>query len=98
MRKYDRSGPIREEDFTFKKVATSTKYVIAYGLENFKKMMDIEIDGEISLYDQLDKINGILDVEYNGHFGPNIFIEVDNDYNDLLLWAKVDRILKRFVE
>ena len=98
MRRYDKSGPIKEEDFSFKKVATSTKYVIAYGLENFIKMSDIELDGEKSLYDQLDKIIGVLDVEYNGHFGPNIFIEVDSDFDNLLLWAKVDRILKRFVE
>jgi len=98
MRRYDKSGPIKEEDFTFKKVATSTKYCVPYGLENFIKMSDIEIDGEISLYDQLDKIDGILDVEYNGHFGPNIFIEVDSDHDDLVLWSRVDRILKKFIE
>ncbi len=98
MRRYDRSGPIREEDFTFKKVATSTRYCVPYGLENFKKMMDIELNDDVSLYRLLNNIGGILDVEYNGHFGPNIFIEVDSDHDDLLLWSKVDRILKRFVE
>jgi multidrug efflux pump subunit AcrB len=98
MRKYDKSGPIKEEDFTFKKVATSTNYVIAYGLENFKKMTDIEIHKEKYLDDQLEKIDGILKIEYNGHFGPNIFIEVDNDYDNLVLWSRVDRILRKFVE
>jgi hypothetical protein len=98
MRRTDMSGPIKEEDFTFKKVATSTNYCVPYGLENFKKMMDIELQGDDLLYERLDKIEGILVVDYNGHFGPNIFIEVESDFDNLLLWAKVDRILKRFVE
>ena len=98
MRRYDRSGPIKEENFTFKKVATSTKYCVPYGLENYKKMIDIELDEEKSLYELLDSIEGIVEVDYNGHFGPNIWIEVDSDYDNLVLWSRIDRILKKFVE
>lgn len=62
----------------FRKDLTAMKFAIDVGIENFKKIdnKDNETAGP-QLFDLLANIPGVLWVDYNGHFGPYIFVELD---------------------
>ena len=60
---------------------TRTEYAVAVGVETFRVMTNSpkERDGNAELYDQLNKIPGVSNIEYNGHFGPAIYFRLDFD-------------------
>lgn len=47
----------------------STKYCIDLGLKSFKKVFDRDCLEETSLYEELMKIKGIIEVEYDAMWG-----------------------------
>lgn len=45
------------------------------------------------LYFKLDKLEGVSNVDYNGHFGNYIWLTVDAQYDNDELWKKIDSII-----
>lgn len=63
---------------------TFTRYCIEIEAKAFTAMLDAEEilgRGEPmdSLSDSLEKLPGVNEVEYNGHFGANVFLSLDSD-------------------
>jgi hypothetical protein len=68
-------------------VATSTNYCVPVPLNAFIRLIDSEgINGKLPhdkyLSTRLDKMMGVWDVDYNGHFGSHIFFRLDKEYDN----------------
>ena len=77
----------------------SIKYAI--GLED-KTVLDIAIKdmnvkaGE-TLWEILGKIDGVRDVDYDGHFGNYIYIEIDEDNNTPATWELIYNLINNYL-
>ena len=77
----------------------STKYTI--GLED-KIVLDIlakdmNMEAGETLRELLGKIVGVLDVDYNGHFGNYIYIEVDVDHDISATWNLIYTLIVNYL-
>ena len=70
---------------------TATSYCTELPHKDYSKIIDKEKESEESgtwntLCEDLEKIESVIQVDYNGHFGPNIFftVEEDNRKNDTI--------------
>ena len=66
------------------RVRTATSYQYQISKERFTAIVDR--DNEVETYAemlcaQLEALDGVSDVEYNGHFGANIYLTVDADHD-----------------
>ena len=67
---------------------TSTSYCIEVTVDQFRKIIDRENeqqndgDWENGLNNQLEEIEGVEDVDYNGHFGANIFFRMTAEVDE----------------
>lgn len=62
----------------------STSYAYGLTIEEFQKVTrkdDEEEDYERTLGAKLERLEGVRDVEYNGHFGPFIYYTIDVDHD-----------------
>lgn len=46
----------------------------------------------------MDKIDGVSDTDYNGHFGANIFFTLDMEYDEVTTLGEVKKIIKKWIE
>lgn len=51
---------------------------------------------EKSLYDKLITTHGVRDVNYDGHFGPYVWITVEALADDARTWGKITKILLKY--
>ena len=82
----------------FDRKITSIKYRLDVGIENFKKIMDRDAEGEELLYEWLEAIESVLHIDYDGHYGPYIFIEVEDTRGmDLNFWYQIQHLIDMFI-
>lgn len=62
-------------------ITTATSYCVELSVEVFQKIVDKDDEVEKPLVFVLDELDGVCEVDYNGHFGPNIFFTVDADHD-----------------
>lgn len=67
-----------------KAVAWKTSYTIDVTIEELEK---IEEAGR--LYELLGAILGVSNVDYDGHFGPHIFLDVEKEDDNTDTWDKI---------
>lgn len=79
---------------------TKTSYQIP--LDESFDVIDIEhIDHELLMVDGalhyvLDKIEGVQETEYNGHFGNYVFLSIDNKYDNKKTHNKIEQAINDF--
>lgn len=61
-------------------------------LGNYDICCSVEQFEECNMQQELEKIEGVRDVDYSGHFGDVIFIEVDEPFDD---WSEVESTIIR---
>lgn len=82
----------------YPKEITSVKYCIDVGMETFKKILDRDDEGEDFLYEWLEGVDGVLYVDYDGHFGHYVFVEVEYPKNrDLNFWYEIQKLINMFI-
>ena len=59
---------------------------------DFKKEENDQWDDVLS--QQLDRLEGVNAVDYNGHFGPVVFLTVDIEHDTPELWLKIEKTIK----
>ena len=63
---------------------TAVSFAIQLPVDDFRAIVRLDkarlIDGT-DLFAQLDKLPGVRDVEYNGHFGSCIYYTLDADHD-----------------
>jgi hypothetical protein len=55
---------------------TASSYCVPLSMEQFDKLHPRDVDDEIAFDEELEKL-GAERIEYNGHFGANIFFTVE---------------------
>lgn len=71
-----------------KKDVISKNYCIEISIERMKEILKDD-----SIFDELDKINGITKIEYDGHFGPYIFLTLDVNLDTAKTWALLEELI-----
>jgi len=78
--------------------AFKTSYCIGLTVEEFVRILDGDKkafeDDEKDLSQKLDALDGVYDTDYNGHFGPNVFVTIDKENDNMDTWSKIKELVK----
>jgi len=70
-------------------------------LENFFEIEDKDseaiVNDEKTLADLLDELPFVSNVDYNGHFGSAIYLDMDIDADTEENWNKIQKIIKDYI-
>jgi hypothetical protein len=79
---------------------TQTSYCIEVDFDAFSKLIRSESfhAGFVKTHEQLDvklgELSGNLSsIDYNGHFGPNIFLTIDKENDNVLSRKKISKLI-----
>lgn len=73
------------------------QYALQLSVDNFIKVERKDDDVDYPLFQRLETLERVTKVDYNGHFGPFIFINVDpSETKDTLNLAR--DMIKQYVE
>lgn len=84
-------------------IPTAMSFCIELTKEDFLKIMEVDSKEENegnwdnTLFQKLDKIDGIVDVDYNGHFGANIWLQMDLEFSIREMAEKIKKIVKEHI-
>lgn len=82
--------------------ATATCYALETTIKDLVRIIKRDCKGgnenRKELHEILDSIDGVDQVEYNGHFGPYIFFRVSCDFDNDAVLAKVSDTVKNYLE
>jgi hypothetical protein len=69
-------------------------------IDEFHKIMDADSLGETgeNLFYKLDAIEGVSGIEYDGHFGANVWFTVDNEHDTGKLHNQIEEIINGFIK
>ena len=80
-----------------KKLLVSSTYTIKLSEEVFARIIHKDHESEKpSLYLLLNRIDGITDVDYSGHYGPVIIITLDAEYDTPITWLSIRNIITKY--
>jgi len=77
--------------------ATEIQYALSLDAPTLLKILDKDTISEESLHEHLDKIEAIRDIDYNGHFGPYIYLKLSADHDDSATWCIIHKIIDEYV-
>lgn len=83
---------------------TMKQFCVELTKEEFIKILDKEKEQENNndwdnhLFNELNKIDGVDDTDYNGHFGANIFFSFDVDYDEAATMKAVKKVIEKWVK
>ena len=75
----------------------STNYILDITTEKLSSIMDKDCEADHPLYMLLAKIDGIHDVDYNGHFGPHIYVTLESEYEGGDVWRTVYETIENYL-
>lgn len=81
----------------FKLECVSRSYTIEVDLvkiEASDSEKDIHNKQDEILYNQLSKLEGVSNADYNGHFGPYIWLTIEPEFETPELWLKIENLIK----
>lgn len=84
-----------------KKLLVQSTYSIQVTVDDLLKITrkDNESDsGDDQLYLLLEEISGIKSVDYDGHFGPWIWVTVDKDKDNAETWKRIEGTIKEYLK
>lgn len=83
-----------------KRGATSKAYCIPVGIGLFRAISQTEFDRQVddeTLLDRLSKVDGVFDIEYDGHFGPHLFFSLETQHDTLAKWRQIGKAANAWV-
>lgn len=84
--------------FSFEK--TQTNYNIYVGKKNLLRIMDRDsavLFNSQRLVGRLDALRGVSRIEYDGHFGPCVFVTIDVENDSRDTHAAINKIIKEHI-
>lgn len=83
-------------------VVSSTNYLVQVPMDAFIRIMNSEgINGTLPperfLSRRLDKMMGVWDTEYNGHFGSHIFFRLDKEYDKPETHEAIHNLIREYL-
>ena len=75
-------------------VVTRRSYRVEITVEEMVAILDRDARCFQSLFECLQSLDGVINVEYDGHFGPNVFYDV-NDEDDGPNHKRVMAVIKQ---
>lgn len=76
---------------------TKISYAVEMSKDDFRSIMDYDDESfekdYPSLFDMLLKIEGIEEVEYDGHFGPYLYLDISADASIEAVKQRVNDVL-----
>ena len=88
-------------ELTREKCSPSYSIKIA-DIEDYSNICDY--DGELfyednkQLWDRLEDISGVSDIDYNGHFGQYIWLTVEESWNSNGTWIEIFQTINDFIQ
>jgi len=81
------------------KELASSKYVIALKKGTLLKILDKEnqVEDYNELWVILENINGVSGVEYNGHFGNYIYLEIKKEHDSSNTWRSIYDVINNYI-
>lgn len=85
-------------------VCMSRRYNVEVEVEDFialERAESILYSGPLvgrGIDDRLALLDGVFDIEYNGHFGATIFFSIEAEYDTPTLHAKIVTIIQRQIK
>ena len=73
------------------------RYAVEIDIELFS-ILDSQDYGSHRLHDDLDKISGVRDIEYNGHFGNFVYFSVSTSDDKPSLHKKIERCIEKHLK
>ena len=82
------------------KCKLSTKYSCEIPMDKFVAILDKdkECHWDDSLAGKLNAIEGIIEVDYNGHFGNSLYFDVADKNDNTELWNRISEEIKEYGE
>ena len=82
----------------FIKEVTQRNYAISISMERFVEIAEAESFKNIgtcgpTIGEQLDEVDGVWNVEYDGHFGVAIYLTLDVEHDTDEIWAQIEAII-----
>jgi hypothetical protein len=80
-------------------VPTMTHYAIEVTIPNFRKITkrdDRLKQGELALSERLDAVEGLQRTDYNGHFGPFVYVQIEKEFDTPELHAKLIDMIRSY--
>ena len=59
--------------------------------------LENEGDYDNHLYHLINRVRGVINVDYNGHFGPVIFIDIETEYDDENTWSGIEMVIDAYL-
>ena len=75
-----------------------TVYHIKLTVPEFQKIMDYDNVALPPLFELLAEIDGVNDVEYDGHFGASIWLTLDKEHDTGKTWNQISDIIEIIIE
>lgn len=75
----------------------STNYVLEVSVQNLLDIMRKDMDTEKPLYRQLIDIDGVSDIDYDGHFGPHIYLTVSQEHYNTDTWSIIYKTIGNYL-
>jgi hypothetical protein len=74
-----------------------TRYSIELTVDQFLDIEARDTHEDTPLYETLDKLYGVHDTDYNGHFGPSIFLTIGSMCDTIELKEKITNIILSYI-
>ena len=81
--------------------ATSTSYAIPVTIEEFQSIEEKDNQAEACehcLFKWLESIEGVSNIDYNGHFGPFIYLQIETPLDNDETKAFISQLLQDFID
>lgn len=78
-------------------ITVSTNYKIPVPDVTRISMYDTVINDSDSLFKVLERIQGVYDVDYDGHYGDYIYLSLDKEKNSVHTKQKITNKINKFI-
>jgi len=68
---------------------------------NKSHMLQIILNDEKNatiLYYYIIGVEGVIECNYDGHFGPYVYVEIDNAFDTPATMQKIKQVINRYIE
>jgi hypothetical protein len=79
------------------KEVVSTNYSLDIPVDKMLEIMRKDGNCTVPLYIWLSNIKGVYSVDYNGHFGPHIFLSVEIEHDDAEVWDLIFKTIENYL-
>ncbi len=85
-------------DFKIKKTQVAVEYSLSVEKEIFTKIINKDSEADKQLFEQLMELDGISEVDYDYHYGSQLYVTLDPEYDYSSTWFAVYKIMDDYIK